>query len=131
MLIKTTKRHAMMLETPPIGRYPFEITKVVTKPNKKQDGHNVVYTFTFRDEDFNGKTLDVYCPAGHDFGIANMLQIHKAITGTEDAECEFDPEKDHVGATLVGEVDHEMYNGSPQARIVGFLPADTPTNSPF
>ena len=130
-LIKTTSKHAMLLQTPPIGRYPAEITNVIVKPNKAGNGHNVVYTFTLRDEVYNGKPIDLYCPMGHDFGVANMLMINKAITGNQDAEQQFDPEKDHKDALVVVELEHELYNNTPQARIGTVLPKETALDTPF
>lgn len=137
MLIKTTAKHAMLLQTPPIGRYHVKLVKVEEKTNKKGDGTNAILSFEIADGDFEGKPFDVYCSIGNKFGIANLLMIHQALTGTTESDIQFDP-ADDIGCVCVGEVGHELYNGSKIGKLQGFLPlknpvtgAETPLTTPF
>ena len=130
MLVKTTSKHAMMLELCPVGRYRAKQIRVYEKQNNAGTGTNAVYEFEISEGPYEGKVLEQYCSIGNDFGIANMRAIHVAITEEEGDELTFDPEKDN-GGLLTIDVGHELYNGKQTARITGFMPATVSLENPF
>jgi len=129
MKINVTDKHKMLLEVPPEGRYLARVQMIDQTANKKGDGFNALVTFVIDSGDFTGKTLDMYCPLGHDFGIAKLAQIYAAAKG-EYPEGEVDIE-DCVGESVVIEIGHRLYEGKKQAEIGEVLPAETPTETPF
>lgn len=126
-LIKASSKHAKMLEVPPEGRYNLVLKKVLYTDNKAKDGKNYVYTFEISEGDFQGKPFDVYTSATKDFGIAQSLQIYKAITKDTEESPEWEPET-LVDGLCVGELIHEPWQGRLIPKLSGiFYPAGTAT----
>jgi hypothetical protein len=138
MLIKSSRKHLMMLQTPPEGRYKVRLIGVKEEENKKKDGTNAVLEFEISSGEFEGRRgIQTYIPLQKDFGIAQLTQLHCALENVELFEWEGDLEED-LGKECIAELTHELYNGAKQIRISTFIPtknpitgADTPLSTPF
>ena len=136
MIVKTSKKHLMMLKTPPEGRYRITQKKVKEeKSSSDPNKTNMVYYFEISDGDFSGRELREWCTLSHDIGSAKMLQIHCAANNIKMDDEDFNPDifdnEEDNGKEMVAEIVHELYKGEKTPKISMFLPNTVSIETPF